>query len=51
MAKLTDVKLIEQARREAIALYERDPQLEQSEQRLLNQALNRFWRIEEGDIS
>jgi ATP-dependent DNA helicase RecG len=51
MAKLTDVKLIEQARREAIALYDRDPQLEQSEQRLLNQALNRFWRIEEGDIS
>jgi ATP-dependent DNA helicase RecG len=51
MAKLTDVKLIEKARREAIALFERDPQLEQPEHHLVNRALERFWSAAEGDIS
>jgi ATP-dependent DNA helicase RecG len=51
MAKLTDVKLIEKARKEAIALFERDPQLEKTEHHLLNEALDRFWHAGEGDIS
>lgn len=51
MAKLTDVKLIEKARREAIALFERDPQLEQPEHQLIGEAMERFWNAEEGDIS
>ena len=51
MAKLTDVKLIEKARREAIALFERDPQLEHPEHQRINEALERFWHVEEGDIS
>jgi ATP-dependent DNA helicase RecG len=51
MAKLTDVMLIEKARREAIALFERDPNLEQPEHQLLGEAMQRFWQAEEGDFS
>ncbi len=51
MAKLTDVKLIEKARREAISLFERDPSLELPEHQLIGEALERFWNAEEGDIS
>jgi ATP-dependent DNA helicase RecG len=51
MARLTDVKLIEKARREAIALFERDPNLEQPEHQMMAEAMQRFWRAEEGDIS
>ena len=51
MAKLTDVKLIEQARREAIALFDRDPDLTQTEHQLLGEALERFWNPGQGDIS
>jgi len=51
MAKLTDVKLIEKARREAISLFERDPNLEQPEHQMMAEAMQRFWRAEEGDIS
>jgi ATP-dependent DNA helicase RecG len=51
MAKLTDVKLIEKARREAIALFERDPQLELPENYQINETLDRFWHIKDGEIS
>ena len=51
MAKLTDVKLIEKARREAIAIFERDPHLELQEHNQINAALERFWSKNEGDIS
>jgi hypothetical protein len=51
MAKLTDVKLIEKARKEAIALFERDPNLELPEHQLIGEAMQRFWNTEEGDIS
>ncbi|HBY09473.1 MAG TPA: DNA helicase RecG, partial [Chloroflexi bacterium] len=51
MAKLTDVKLIEKARREAIALFEIDPDLSQPEHELLGEALERFWNPHQGDIS
>ncbi len=51
MAKLTDVKLIEKARREAISLFERDPQLALPEHQLIGEAMQRFWSTEEGDIS
>jgi ATP-dependent DNA helicase RecG len=51
MAKLTDIKLIEKARKEAISLFERDPDLDQPENKKINQALQRFWGIQEADIS
>jgi ATP-dependent DNA helicase RecG len=51
MAKLTDVKLIEKARREAISLFERDPILEHPDHQFINEALERFWQPHEGDIS
>ena len=51
MAKLTDVKLIEQARREAIAMFERDPELALPEHQMLGEALERFWNPGQGDIS
>jgi ATP-dependent DNA helicase RecG len=51
MAKLTDIKLIEKARREAISLFERDPGLEHPDHQLIKDALERFWQPDEGDIS
>ncbi len=51
MASLTDVRLIEKARRHAQELFERDPDLQQSEHVRLLSALNRFWGLEKGDIS
>ena len=51
MAKLTDVKLIENARREAISLFERDPILEHPDHQRIKEALERFWQPDEGDIS
>jgi ATP-dependent DNA helicase RecG len=51
MAKLTDVKLIEMARKEAIGMFERDPELSQPEHQLLGEALERFWNPGQGDIS
>jgi len=51
MARLTDVKLIEKARREAIALFKHDPELAMPEHQLLADALHRFWNPGVGDIS
>lgn len=50
-AEITDVKLIEQARREAKTLFEVDPELQASEHALLSQELNRFWITGKGEIS
>lgn len=47
MASLTDIPLIEKARRQAQALFEQDPELEAPEHRALAGALNRFWGLEE----
>jgi ATP-dependent DNA helicase RecG len=51
MASLTDVRLIEKARRYAQELFERDADLQQPEHVRLVSALNRFWGMEQGDIS
>ncbi len=51
MASLTDVHLIEKARRFAQELFEIDPEIEKPEHNLLAQALERFWNRGQGDIS
>jgi ATP-dependent DNA helicase RecG len=51
LASLTDVKLIEKARRQAKALFERDPDLAQPDHKLLVEAMDRFWLDGRGDIS
>jgi ATP-dependent DNA helicase RecG len=50
MAKLTDLPLIEMARREAHTLLQNDPDLEQPEHALLAQRFAIFWN-REGDVS
>jgi len=51
MARLTDVRLIEKARREALQLFEVDADLTQPEHALLARALERFWPKSKGEIS
>lgn len=51
MARLTDVHLIEKARRHAAALFEQDPDLASPQLEMLRQALGRFWGEGKGDIS
>ena len=51
MASLTDVRLIERARREASRLIESDPRLEQPEHLGLQRALQAFTASEKGEIS
>jgi ATP-dependent DNA helicase RecG len=51
MASITDVKLIEKARDQAQALFERDPYLEKPEHALLKEAFERFWGKGKGDVS
>jgi ATP-dependent DNA helicase RecG len=43
MARLSDVKLLELARNEAIRLFKEDPELSQPEHRLLKKELDRLW--------
>ncbi len=50
-ARLTDVKLIEKARNEAIRIFKDDPLLERDEHTLLVQEMNRFWTTGKGEIS
>jgi ATP-dependent DNA helicase RecG len=50
-ARLTDVRLIELARREARALFESDPLLEAPQNSGLAAAVDRFWSGGRGDIS
>lgn len=50
MARLSDVKILEQARTEAQALFREDPDLSKPEHRLLARKLAEFWR-EEADLS
>ena len=50
MAKLSDVELLELARREAIRLFEADPYLKQPEHRLLAREVSRLWNTE-GELS
>jgi ATP-dependent DNA helicase RecG len=51
MASITDVPLIEKARAQAQALFERDPYLQQPEHALLAEAFERFWGAGKGDVS
>jgi ATP-dependent DNA helicase RecG len=50
-ARLTDVKLIEKARREATRLFQEDPDLHKPEHALLAQEMDRFWTEEKGEMS
>jgi ATP-dependent DNA helicase RecG len=50
-AQITDVQLIEQARREAKDLFADDPDLTRPEHALLSQEMNRFWTTGKGEIS
>ncbi|HNJ13989.1 MAG TPA: ATP-dependent DNA helicase RecG, partial [Anaerolineales bacterium] len=51
MASITDVSLIEKARTQAQALFERDPYLQNPEHALLAEAFERFWGTGKGDVS
>ncbi|MBI5934015.1 MAG: ATP-dependent DNA helicase RecG [Chloroflexi bacterium] len=51
MASITDIPLIEKARNQAQSLFEKDPNLEMPEHKLLAEALGRFWGKSSGDVS
>jgi len=51
MASIIDVPLIEKAREQAKALFERDPYLTQPEHALLAEAFERFWNGTTSDVS
>jgi ATP-dependent DNA helicase RecG len=51
LANLTDIHLIEKARRHAQSIFEIDPELKSPEHHLLAQSLKRFWSLGQGDIS
>ena len=51
MASITDVKLIEKARVQAQAVFEKDADLSQPDHKLLAEALGRFWGEGKGDVS
>ncbi len=51
MARLTDIRLIEKARREANRLFEMDPDLQRPEHRLLAAKVAEFWSARKGEIS
>ena len=51
MASITDVKLIEKARTQAQAVFEKDADLSQPQHALLSEALGRFWGEGKGDVS
>ncbi len=51
MAKLSDMKTIEKARREAQLLFERDPELKAPEHQAIAENLARFWTPGAGDVS
>ncbi|MEA3460113.1 MAG: ATP-dependent DNA helicase RecG [Chloroflexota bacterium] len=50
LAKLSDVSILEQARAEAQALFQEDPDLSKPEHKLLARKVEEFWRGE-GDLS
>jgi ATP-dependent DNA helicase RecG len=51
MASLTDVRLIEKARKHAHALIADDPELTEPEHQKISQALEKLWEKGQGDIS
>ncbi|NIS80031.1 MAG: ATP-dependent DNA helicase RecG [Anaerolineales bacterium] len=50
-AQITDLQLIEKARKHAKALFASDPNLIQPEHKLLAQEMDRFWTSEKGEMS
>lgn len=50
LAKISDIRILEEARRQAIRIFERDPDLSHPEHQLLAQKVQEFWR-EKGDLS
>jgi ATP-dependent DNA helicase RecG len=50
LARLSDTRILEEARRQAIQIFQRDPDLSGSEHLLLAQKVRDFWR-EKGDLS
>jgi N-dimethylarginine dimethylaminohydrolase len=51
LANLTDVHLIEKARKYAQQVFENDPTLSAVEHQLMLSALEHFWPNKEGDVS
>ncbi len=51
MAQITDLSLIEEARKQAYQIFEIDPDLAMPEHQALLKMVNRFWQSGEGDIS
>lgn len=51
LANLTNVFLIEKARRHAQLIFDQDPGLREPEHRYIRENLNQFWEQGEGDIS
>ncbi len=51
MANITDLPLIEEARKHAQSIFESDPDLSAPEHQGLLKMIDRFWRSGEGDIS
>ncbi len=51
LANLTDVRLIEKARKYAQQVFENDPGLSAPEHQLMVDAVNHFWPHKEGDVS
>ncbi len=51
MASITDVHLIEEARKHAQRIFEEDPDLAKTEHQALNVMIDRFWNSGEGDLS
>jgi ATP-dependent DNA helicase RecG len=51
MANLTDIRLIEKARKQAIALFDRDPDLSDPDHAALLKTFYRFWGDGRGDVS
>jgi ATP-dependent DNA helicase RecG len=51
MASITDLALIEKARTQAQALFERDPDLSLPAHALLAESFERFWGAGKGDVS
>lgn len=50
-ARLSDVAMIEKARREAVRLFDDDPALDKPEHQPLVEWLDRFWNIARGEMS
>ena len=51
MANLTDIRLIEKARKQAIALFDQDPDLSNPDHAALLKTFHRFWGDGRGDVS